>query len=68
MWHSLNAYDFDGTIIADFVGYQNPNHFLVEEASLRMITQGKLVENHYKGEIRRYGIDLVKKINQANIS
>ena len=61
MWYSLNAYDFDGTIIADFVGYQNPNHFLGEEASLRMITQGELVENHYKGEIRRYVIDLVKK-------
>ncbi len=61
MWHSLNAYDFDGTIIADFVGYQNPNHFLGEEANLRMITQGKLVENHYEGEIRRYVIDLVKK-------
>ena len=30
MWHSLNAYDFDDTIIADFVGYQNPNHFLGE--------------------------------------
>ena len=38
MWHSLNAYDFDDTIIADFAGYQNPNHFLGEEANLRMIT------------------------------
>ena len=49
MWHSLNAYDLDGTIIDDFVGYQNPDHFLGEESNLRMITQGKLGKNHYKG-------------------
>ena len=28
MWHSVNAYDRGNEIVADFVGYDTPDHFL----------------------------------------
>jgi len=65
MWHSLNAYEENNEIIADFVGYQNPDHFIGGNPSLFAIMKGRKGEFKYPGEIRRYIINLSsKKIRQ----
>ena len=57
MWHALNAYEEGNEIIADFVGYQNPDHFLGEDPALFAIMCGRKVESVFPGEIRRYVIN-----------
>jgi all-trans-8'-apo-beta-carotenal 15,15'-oxygenase len=61
MWHSLNAYEIGGEIIADFVGYQNPDHIIGEDPALIAIMRGRKGQYNYAGEIRRYVINLDKK-------
>jgi len=57
MWHSLNAYERDRTIIADFVGYAAPDHFIGERAAFRRIMEGAMGEARHPGLMRRYVID-----------
>jgi all-trans-8'-apo-beta-carotenal 15,15'-oxygenase len=61
MWHSLNAYENGEEIIADFVGYQNPDHIIGEDPALIAIMSGRKGQYNYAGEIRRYVINLDKK-------
>lgn len=61
MWHSVNAYDAGDAIIADFVAYDAPDHFLGERAAFRMIMGGKQGEQKHKGKVRRYVINLKQK-------
>ena len=42
MWHTLNAYVAGDRILADFVGYDAPDHFLGPDAAFRMIMQERL--------------------------
>ena len=62
MWHSLNAYENGDEIIADFVGYQNPDHIIGEDPALVAIMSGRKGQYNHAGEIRRY------IINPKNIS
>jgi all-trans-8'-apo-beta-carotenal 15,15'-oxygenase len=61
MWHALNAYRSGDTIIADFVGYDAPDHFLGPEATFRTIMQGREGVAHAAGHLRRFTIDLPAK-------
>jgi all-trans-8'-apo-beta-carotenal 15,15'-oxygenase len=61
MWHALNAYEHGNTIVADFVGYDDPNHFIGDDAMLRQIMQGNIGDPGAPGTLRRYVIDLDKK-------
>ena len=63
MWHSLNAYEESGVIVADFVGYDTPDHFIGEQALLATLMQGRKGEARSPGTLRRYRIDL----NQARL-
>lgn len=61
MWHSFNAYEKGGEIIADFVGYDNPDHLIgLKPISFALMgsTQG-----HYRspGKVRRYVIDPARR-------
>jgi all-trans-8'-apo-beta-carotenal 15,15'-oxygenase len=47
MWHALNAYTAGNTIVADFVGYDAPDHFLGPEASFRAIMQGRTASQRH---------------------
>lgn len=58
MWHSLNAYEQGTTIVADFVGYTAPDHFIGEHAAFRQIMSGAMGEARHPGLLRRYVIDL----------
>lgn len=61
MWHSLNAFDMGDSIVADFVGYDAPDHFLGEKAAFRMIMEGKPGLQQNKGLLRRYIINVPRK-------
>ncbi len=58
MWHALNAYDDGGEIIADFVGYDTPDHFAPHDALFYKLMQGEMGEAKAPGTLRRYRIDL----------
>ena len=57
MWHSLNAYEIGDEIIADFVGYRNPDHIIGEDPALVAIMSGRKGQYNHAGEIRRYTIN-----------
>ena len=57
MWHALNAYEEGGQIIADFVGYRNPDHFIGKDPALFAVMEGRQGDYRFPGEIRRYVID-----------
>ncbi|BCR03216.1 dioxygenase [Desulfuromonas versatilis] len=54
MWHSLNAYELGDEIVADFVGYRDPDHFLGEDPALFAIMEGRQGSYENPGELRRY--------------
>jgi len=66
MWHSYNAYEVGNTIIADFVGFEKPDHFLGEDAAFKTIMNGSMGVAESKGTSRRYEIDLVAKTVKEN--
>jgi all-trans-8'-apo-beta-carotenal 15,15'-oxygenase len=57
MWHAVNAYTARGEIIADYVGYDHPDHLIGPDPAAFAVMQGRRGENHYPGTIRRYVID-----------
>ena len=57
MWHSLNAYENGGSIVADFVGYEAPDHFIGDDAQLFALMQGRNGRAEFPGTLRRYRID-----------
>jgi all-trans-8'-apo-beta-carotenal 15,15'-oxygenase len=61
MWHSINASDNGGQIIADFIGYDNPDHFVGKDPVISAVMQGREGEHRYPGILRRYHIDIVQK-------
>ena len=58
MWHSVNAYAAGDEIIADFIGYANPDHFIGEDPVFKTLMQGEAGNAKYPGKLRRYRIDL----------
>ena len=69
MWHSLNAFETEDSIVADFVGYQEPDHFIGEKAAFRLIMQGRQGLQQYAGTVRRYVINLrQRKIVEEAVS
>ena len=61
MWHSLNAYDKGDEIVADFVGYDEPDHFIGKNAEFHTIMEGKPGDAKFPGTVRRYLINPTKK-------
>jgi all-trans-8'-apo-beta-carotenal 15,15'-oxygenase len=57
MWHSINAHEKGGKIIADFIGYRNPDHFLGADPITSAIMAGRKGKHAFPGEVRRYLID-----------
>ncbi len=61
MWHSINAYEENGEIIADFIGYRNPDHFIGDDPVITAVMAGRKGNHDYPGEICRYIIDPGRK-------
>lgn len=53
-WHLANAYEHGGDIVADFVGYDDPGHFLGPHAQLAAIMRGEDGVHGAAGTLRRY--------------
>ena len=58
MWHALNAYEEGNTLIADFVGYDSPEHFIGEDPAFSAIMEGRLAGNQTGGHLRRFVVNL----------
>ncbi len=58
MWHSLNAFEREEEIFADFVGYDNPDHFIGLKPQLKSIMTGEIGTANYSGNFRRYRINV----------
>jgi all-trans-8'-apo-beta-carotenal 15,15'-oxygenase len=58
IWHALNAYSEGNRIVADFVGYDTPDHFAPHNALFYKVMQGQIGESKAPGTLRRYHIDL----------
>ncbi|MEM2906697.1 MAG: carotenoid oxygenase family protein, partial [Candidatus Odinarchaeota archaeon] len=68
MWHSLNAYEIGDNIIAEFVGYDHPDHMIGETSSFYAIMGGDLKRNEHTGEVKRYIINLQsRKVKQETV-
>jgi all-trans-8'-apo-beta-carotenal 15,15'-oxygenase len=61
MWHSANAYERGNTILADFIGYNAPDHFFGPDAALRTIMTGHSGVAASSGKLRRITIDLSQR-------
>ena len=57
MWHSVNAYEQGDSIVADFIGYDAPDHFFGPQAALRAIMTGRSGIAKSAGKLRRIVID-----------
>ena len=58
MWHALNAFESGDEIDADFVGFDEPDHFIGQDALFKNIMQGRMGRAEAAGNIRRYRMDL----------
>ena len=61
MWHSINAVSTNDGIVADFVGYREPDHLVGNDPFVSAAVAGRTGEHEWAGEVRRYRIDLSKK-------
>lgn len=61
MWHSINAFDDGNRISAEFIGYDNPDHFVGADPVINAVMQGREGEHRYPGLLRRYQIDVAQK-------
>jgi all-trans-8'-apo-beta-carotenal 15,15'-oxygenase len=60
MWHAVNAYDRGNEIVADFVGYDAPDHFIEmegQEPAWYAYMQGRSGANKNAGKLRRLTVD-----------
>jgi all-trans-8'-apo-beta-carotenal 15,15'-oxygenase len=67
MWHALNAYEQNGSIVADFVGYDNPDHFIGRAPAFAAVMRGEDGDAEFPGAIRRYIINLETKTLRQEI-
>ena len=61
MWHVINAYERGNEIIADFIGYQNPDHIIGDDPALCAVMEGRKGQYNFPGEIRRYIIHTTRQ-------
>ncbi|HTP64976.1 MAG TPA: carotenoid oxygenase family protein [Geobacteraceae bacterium] len=61
MWHSVNARTEKGEIIADFIGYENPDHFIGPDPVATALMAGRKGDHNYPGILRRFVIDPAKR-------
>ena len=67
MWHALNAYERGDEIVADFVGYDDPDHFIGDDPEFTAVMKGNAGQGKYPGTVRRYLIDLKAKTLSESI-
>ncbi len=58
MWHSFNAWEKGSEIIADFIAYDAPDHFIGKDPQMKAIMQGRCTRTYHSGMAYRYIINL----------
>jgi all-trans-8'-apo-beta-carotenal 15,15'-oxygenase len=58
MWHALNAYERGGEVVAEFVGYENPDHFIGADPAAKAVMQGRAGSHAFPGQLRRVVLNL----------
>lgn len=58
MWHGLNAFEEGDNLSVDFVGFDEPDHFIGRDAFFSNIMQGRMGRASAQGRLRRYRINL----------
>lgn len=58
VWHGLNAFEDGENVTIDFVGFNEPDHFIGRDAFFSNIMQGRMGRAQAAGKIRRYRINL----------
>jgi all-trans-8'-apo-beta-carotenal 15,15'-oxygenase len=56
MWHAVNAFDRGNEVIADYVGYEKPDHFIEidgKEPAWYAFMKGRTGSFNYPGKLRR---------------
>jgi all-trans-8'-apo-beta-carotenal 15,15'-oxygenase len=64
-WHMANAYEHGNDVVMDFVGYDDPGHFIGPNAQLAAIMQGKEGVHGAPGTIRRYVMSPSGKLTET---
>ena len=64
-WHMANAYECGNTVVMDFVGYDDPGHFLGPDAQLTAVMRGETGVNGAPGTIRRYVLSPNGRLTQT---
>ncbi|MFK0573238.1 carotenoid oxygenase family protein [Endozoicomonas sp.] len=57
MWHSFNAWEKGNEIIADFIAYNTPDHFIGKDPQMKAIMQGRCTLTYNSGMAYRYIIN-----------
>ena len=60
MWHALNAFEVGEEILCDFVGYDEPDHFIGKNPLFATLMRGRLGAADCPGKIRRLRIDIAR--------
>jgi len=61
MWHSVNAFEAGDELIADFVGYADPDHLVGRGAAVHAVMTGEKGVFRTPGRLWRYRIDPGRK-------
>ncbi len=61
MWHSVNAFELGRELIADFVGYAEPDHLVGPKAAANAVMTGGKGAAHSPGKLWRYRIEPVQR-------
>jgi len=58
LWHTINAQEHQGALLADFIGYRNPDHLVGEDPPVFAVMEGRKGRFECPGQVRRYVMDL----------
>ena len=64
-WHMANAYEHGSDVIMDFVGYDDPGHFIGPDVQLAAIMHGEDGVHGAPGTIRRYVFSADGKLTET---
>ncbi len=56
MWHSFNGHEEGDELVLDFVGYENPDHFIGPDPLTLAVMEGRPGQFEYPGSVRRIRI------------
>jgi len=57
MWHSFNGHEEGDDLVLDFIGYENPDHFIGPDPRALAVMQGRPGEFEHPGFVRRIRVE-----------